>query len=168
MKYKYKKSAIILQWCAEIIFFACLLLLLYYKDGNFKLLIKQIVSLSAILFVFISIYTPEYFNRYIEFKNEYVVFNSFRIPRVKKVQNFNVRYEDFMSLESTSIPILGLYKVKIRAKNVPWVIPVTFCMSNHDKLFYDLCSCAKKYNPGIYIDDRLLQYFEKKEYGKIN
>ncbi|MEE1010909.1 MAG: hypothetical protein U0L11_02620 [Acutalibacteraceae bacterium] len=116
-------------------------------------------------FVYLIMMAPfigEYMNRFVEFKDEHVIFNSFRID--KKVRSYTIRYEDILSLESVKIPLLGFYKVKVKAKNVPYAISVTWCMRNHNKLFYELYIHAKQSNPNVYIDNRLIEYFEKKNY----
>lgn len=111
-------------------------------------------------FIMLTPFVGEYLNRVVEFKDEYIVFNSFRID--KKVRSYNIRYEDVLSLDAVKIPLLGFYKIKVKAKNVPYTIPVTWCMKNHNKLFCDLCVCVKKDNPNVYIDSRLIEHFEKK------
>lgn len=82
----------------------------------------------------------------------------------KKVYNFNVKYENILSLEATMIPLLGIYKVKANAKSLPADIPVTWCISRHNKMYAKLCENARKGNPKVYIDDKLIKYLAKKGY----
>lgn len=162
MKYKFKKSAIVLQWMLVVVLALFLILYSYLEDGNIRLLKKQVITIGSFLVVFISIYSGEYINRYVEFNENHVTFNSYRIAR--KVRHFNVKYEDILNLEATIIPIIGIYKVKVKAKNIPWEIPVTWCISHHKEMFGKLCGNAKKGNPNVYIDERLTEYLAKRGY----
>lgn len=117
-------------------------------------------------FVILIPFVGEYFNRFVEFKDNYAIFNSFRID--KKVRSYNIRYEDILSLETTKIPLLGIYKVKVKAKNVPYIIPVTWCMKKHNELFYNLYSYAQKHNPKVYVDGCLIEQLKKKGYYEKN
>lgn len=161
-KFRYSRAA----FCGQII--TALLFVILVTHGT-ELFTKGTIifnhnDIIAVIggFVILAPFIGEYFNRFVEFNDEYAVFNSFRID--KKVRHFNVRYEDILSLEATKIPLLGIYKVKVKAKNVPYIIPVTWCMKKHHKLFYNLCIYAKKYNPNVYIDSCLIEQLEKKGY----
>lgn len=110
----------------------------------------------------ISLYIGEYLKRYVETKKESIVFNSFRFKN--KVVNLNVPYSDILSIEAIKLPILGIYKVKVKAKNIPWLIPVTWCINHHNEMYAKLCSNAQKGNPQIYIDDRIINHLVKKGY----
>ncbi len=162
MKYKFKKICLAFLWLLSIIPAGSLLMYFYLIDNDIKWTMKMIVTLFGFFTVFISLYSGEYLNRYVEFNENYVTFNSYRIAR--KVRHFNVKYEDILSLEATMIPIIGIYKVKVKAKNVPWSIPVTWCISHHNEMYAKLCKNARKGNPKVYIDDKLIEYLAKKGY----
>ena len=120
------------------------------------------VLIVVVFFALLLPFIDEYLNRYVEFKDEYVVFNSFRID--KKVRSYNVKYNDILSLEAVKIPLLGIYKVKIKAKNIPYTIPVTWCMKKHNDLFYNLCFFSKKNNPNVFLNDQLTKFLEERSY----
>lgn len=151
-----------LQVALVVLYAIVLLFFLYSKDNDVKELKKMLVTIIGFLTVFFSVYGGEYLNRYVEFNENYVTFNSYRIAR--KVRHFNVKYEDILSLEAKMIPIIGIYKVKVKAKNVPWSIPVTWCISHHNEMYAKLCKNARKGNPKVYIDDKLIEYLAKKGY----
>lgn len=76
----------------------------------------------------------------------------------------NVPYGDILSVEAIKLPVLGVFKVKVKAKNIPWVIPVTWCINNHNEMYAKLCKNAREGNPKVYIDDKLIDYLAKKGY----
>lgn len=76
--------------------------------------------------------------------------------------NMNVCYENILAIDSKRTPLLGIYKVVVRAKNMPGSIPITPVMSHYWKLVTQLCDLAKKYNPQVNISDDLLEEIEKK------
>lgn len=160
--YKYKKSSMVFLLLFCILPVTLLLLYIYRVDGNINFISRMVFVLIVFYGYFITVYSKEYVNRFVEFKSKTVVFNSFRID--KKVRHFNVKYEDILSLEAVKIPLLGIYKVKVKAKNVPYIIPITWCMKKHNELFYNLCSYADEYNPKVYIDNRLIEQLKKKGY----
>ena len=167
MKYKYAKTAYLSFVFGEILLAVVLLWYFYSKNGDIKWIKKMLITLTGYLTVFLSLASPEYLNRFVEFHDDYVVFNSFRIPR-KGVKSFNVKYEDILRLDATVIPIIGIYKVKVKCNNVPWNIPVTWCMSRHNELFSKLCSYAEEHNPNVNIDERLIEILEKKGYRETD
>lgn len=166
MKYKYSKFLFLIQVMLALF---CVYILAHdfklystdteiYKHSD----LLGFVGFFAVLLPFIG----EYINRFIEFKDEHIVFNSFRVK--KKLYNFSIRYEDILSIEAVNIPILGIYKVKVKAKNIPCIIPVTWCMKRHNELFCKICKYAKKYNPKVYIDSCLIKHLEKKGFYNEN
>ena len=167
MKYKYKKSMYIIQMGLSIVCSFMLLIFLYHlTDRSERWLRKTAIILSGFFVAFLGIYSTEYFNRYVEFNSEFVRFNSYRLG--KQVHSLNVRYEDILSLESIKIPFLGIYKVKLKANNIPWTIPITWCMANRNELFYNICIYAQKSNPQVYIDSRLNEFMEKRQLNEAD
>ena len=130
-----------------------LLTYIYSVDRDAWFVVRMVFILIVFFGYFIPIYGKEYIKRFVEFKDETVIFYSYRIA--KKLHNFTVRYEDVFSLEATKIPLLGIYKVNVKAKNIPWAIPVTWCMAHKNELFRELCKRVKENNPNAYIDSRL-------------
>lgn len=159
MRYKYRKSMYVIQ-AVMAAAFSYGLIFCMNNDANWNR--KMIITITGFLAVFLSLYSGEYFKRYVEFGEEYVTFNSYRIA--KKVRYLNVKYEDILSLEAMMIPFLGIYKVNVKAKNIQWIIPVTYCISKHNEMYARLCSNARKGNPNIYVDERLIKHLKKKGY----
>ena len=60
------------------------------------------------------------------------------------------------------IPLLGIYKIKVKCKNIPWQIPVTWCMCNHNEFFAKLCLEAESHNSNAYIDPRVIEFLKKR------
>lgn len=159
-KFKYSRLSLICQ-------IAVTLFSVYFIFHGMDLFTKGIKILNNIdiraflvFFVILFPFLGEYLNRFIEFYDEYVTFNSFRIR--KTVRNYNIRYEDILRIDSKKIPLLGFYKIIVTAKNVPYSIPVTWCMKKHKKLFGELCVYAKKGNPKVNISKQLIEYYKKK------
>lgn len=128
MKYIYSRLAIAFEWFLLIGMVALMLLLKYIRDGDIRFTRKMIITLYGFLITCWSLWGKEYLNRFVEFHDEYVCFNSFRFG--KTVRDLNVRYEDILSLEAKVFPLVGIYRVRVRCKNVPWQIPVIFFMKN--------------------------------------
>lgn len=160
MKFIYSRLAIAIEWLLLIGFAAVLLLLFYIQDNDIKFTKKMTIFFIGYFAVFWILYGKEYINRFVEFHDEYVCFNSFRVG--KAVRNFNVRYEDILSLDAKVIPLVGIYRVRVRCKNVPWQIPVMFFMKNHNELFARLYSAAKAHNPNISLDEKAIRRLERK------
>lgn len=164
MKYIYSRLAIAFEWFLLIGLVALMLLLKYIRDGDITFTRKMIITLYGFLITCWSLWGKEYLNRFVEFHDEYVCFNSFRFG--KTVRDLNVRYEDILSLEAKVFPLVGIYRVRVRCKNVPWQIPVIFFMKKHNELFARLYSTAKAHNPGVYFDQKAIQILERKGYLK--
>ena len=159
MKFRYSKSMLFLQIGLVLLYSAALILFFYSDDKGFRWIIKMTVTVLVFFTAFFSSYIGEYLNRYVEFHDNYVKFNSYRIAG--KVRHINVKYEDILSLEATVIPIIGIYKISVKAKNVPWLIPVTWCISHHKEMYSHLCRHAQKNNPDVFIDERILKRLGK-------
>lgn len=156
--------AIVLQALLIIGILALAIFLCYMSNEDIKYLKKMLVIIPCYLITGYFLWSKEYFNRFAEFHDEYITFNSFRIS--KKVRDFNVRYEDILSLEAKVFPLVGIYRVRVRCKNVPWQIPVIFFMKKHNELFARLYSTAKAHNPSVYFDQKAIQILERKGYLK--
>lgn len=155
-----------LQITLLVLFMAVLILNLQIGGRSTKLISRTVFSFAGLLAVFIPLMSKEYLTRYVEFCDNYVTFNSYRVN--KRVYNFNVKYEDILSLEATMIPVVGIYKVKVNAKNLPANIPVTYCISKHNEMFATLCEKVEKANPKVYIDERIIKHLEKKGYRETD
>ncbi len=147
-----------------ILFMIVLLLYLQIRGSETRTISRTAASFAGLMAVFGSLMTKEYLSRYVEFHNNYVTFYSYRVK--KKVYNFDVKYENILNLNATMIPILGIYKVKVKAKNLPADIPVTWCISKHNEMFSILCERVEKANPNVNIDSRIIKQLEKKGYRK--
>lgn len=158
-KFKYSKLALLLQTFLSLFVTLCIIKVFSFDKSKFN---HNIVKVIVVFLVMLTPFIGEYINRFVEFKDGCVMFNSFRID--KKVRSYTIRYEDILSLDAVKIPLLGFYKIKVKAKNVPYVISVTWCMRNHNRLFHELYICSKQSNPNVYVDNRLIEYFEKKGY----
>ncbi len=162
MKSEYKKSILFLQ---EVVLFAIgigMALLFWrgrYDTDSFK---RTLVGGIGLMIAFFAVFFAEYFNRYVELGESCAKFNSFRVTKGKKAINMNVCYENILAIDSKRMPLLGIYKVVVRAKNMPGSIPITPVMSHYWKLVTQLCDLAKKYNPQVNISDDLLEEIEKK------
>lgn len=162
MKYKYSKFMTFFMWSFIPLLAIVLSVAIYLFDSNLKLFNKNIISGLGVSFVMISLFIGEYLKRYVEIKKESVYFNSFRFKN--KVINLTVPYGNILSIEAIKLPVLGVFKVKVKAKNIPWEIPVTWCISHHDEMYAKLCKNAREENPDVYIDDKLIEYLAKKGY----
>lgn len=167
MKYKYSKLAIYSQYAGILLFDLLAIGLVFFLEPNDrKFQIKMIVGILGIAFFMIGLYDKEFRQRYVELTDEYVRFNSFRFKdvRMKKAIAFSVKYEDIISVNVRTLPIIGIWAISIKAKNLPQRVTVSFCFKKH-KEFYDyLCKHVENKNSNAYIDKRLKEYIEREKH----
>lgn len=158
MKYKYSRFMILLQWSLVFVYAALWPCFFYLIGKDIAWIQKNSIVVTVFILVFISIYNGEYMNRYVEISDDYIRFNSFRFKRMKKVLSLNVRFDNFYSIEARTLPLFGLWGIRINAKDIPHPITVSFCFSKHKKLYRTLCAQVKQHNPKVYIDEKLEKY----------
>lgn len=166
MKYKYKKMSWFLQWLF-IVLVCALMILFYYLNGTSeRTLYKMIGGGTGLLLLFFFRYTGDYLNKYVELQEEVIRFNSFILRKAGTTRSitYNVRYEDIISVECRTIPIIGLYAIYIVGKNLPSKIPITLSFSKHRDLCRNLCATIKLRNPRAYVDPRIDKYCERANY----
>ncbi len=144
------------------------ILLDYVKTKDAYSLKKYIAILSAFVTMFSLIYCGEYFNRYVEFFEEVIRFNSFRIGEARKVMSFNFRYENITSIEASYLPLFGVWKIKVSGKGFAYPIPISFCFNKYGELCEKLCDLVKEHNPDVYIDGRIVNFIERKKKHERN
>ena len=81
---------------------------------------------------------------------------------MKSAVSFSVKYVDVLGIEARHIPLIGVWAIKINARNLPNKITVSFCFHKHKEMFMNLCKLIKQHNPNAYIDSRLTKYLERK------
>lgn len=163
MKSKYKKSVLALQAIFCFTMGICFALLFFYgryhTESFRKTLVRGIgVMMGLFLFTF-----AEYFNRYIKLDENCAKFNSYRVIKGKKAMFLDVCYENIIAIDSKRLPAIGIYKVIIRAKNMPGSIPITPVMSHYWKLVAEICNRVQKHNPQVNISDDLLRELERRQ-----
>lgn len=158
MDYHYSRLLIVLNWLtayAAILLFLALLSI----AGNEPL--AQQLKYAVIGFVFIvffsRFYSKEYYQRRVIIEDTHVIFQSFRIAR--NVRTICVKYENILSITASTLPVLGVLSISIKAKNVPWEIPVSWRITHHKTLFSQLCVQAKMHNQTVYIDEALAPFW---------
>ncbi len=165
MKYYYKKSAVFLQFLILALIYIIMIFFSYYiLNVNERVLKRFIFGGAGIFVAMMSMYFGEFTNRYVEFLETSIHFNSFRFKDIKMRHaiNFNVKYEDVFSIETRKIPLIGVWAIYINAKNLPHKITISFCFRNYAELFDNLQKKVKLYNPNAYIDELLLDYCRRK------
>ena len=171
-KYKYKKS---MFWLMVISVILCMLIteIVWDVTSNTPEHDKADIHRQSIAYGFFLVsglmgaLQPQYFKRYVEFRETSILFNSFTLKsRVRgadpKAFNVPILYENITRIEAKFIPILGLYKIIVNGKNIFEPIQVTWCMEKKNELFYNICVYAKRFNPKVYIDPKLKDYLERK------
>lgn len=159
MKYKYSKLAF--GFCLILVEGVVLTLLLVFGNliGAEK---KQFNNMFLLVSVFLVscafMYIGEYSNKYVNFLDDYIHFNSFRFKMKVNPMSLKVKYEDVYSIKPRKLPIVGVWAIKINAKNLPHEITISFCFKKHKELFENLCTLVKKYKPDAYIDKELSKY----------
>lgn len=165
MKFRNKASLVLIKWGAA---FLLPILIVSYLIGGFDLTDssdRRTLNKGFYFFVaFSTFYIIEELKKYVEIHDDHFYLNLFKFKKIKFMKNtsFGVRYEDIISIESKFLPVLGLYSIKINAKNIPEKLKITFCFRKHKKLFAEIVKRAKRYNPDVYIDSKLEEYLEKR------
>ena len=163
MKYRYSKLAFI---CISVLVCAVVMLLLYLygvminaDDDKF---IKVFMICPLTFFVFVIGYSSEFNNRYVEIFDEYIKFNSFRFKWLRNVISLNIRYEDIISIKTKSLPLFGIWAIKINAKNIPHEITLSICFKHHKIMFKNICLNVIEHNKDIYIDSSIQNLINEK------
>lgn len=164
MKYNYRKSAVVYQWVSELLLIAGFIYLMYLDKCEIKRFVKN-VTYAISLFLGINVmFAGEYLRRYVEFRDTYVCFNSFRMPRltIKKPVTLNVPYSDILRIQVLKLPVIGVVRMKVITKDFYYGIPISFLFCKHNKMFAEFVKRATEFSPNVNIDDKLLKYLRKK------
>lgn len=163
MRYKYSKIWFTIL-CVFGLVLEFLMLWIYFSEELYNDTGKMfLIALPCVsLFMFIGSMN-EYLKRYVEFLDESVKFNSFRIAKAGKVMSPVFRYENITSIESSYLPVIGVWKVKVNAKGFEYSVPISFCFNNYIELCEKLCDLVKEHNPDVYIDSRIVRLMDKKK-----
>ena len=160
MKYRYSKIAFI---SISVLVCAVVMLLLYMYgvlvNADKDRFIKVFMICTAFFAVVMMGYSSEYNNRYVEIFDEYIKFNSFRFKRFRNIISLNIRYEDIISIKSKSLPLFGLWAIKINAKNIPHEITLSICFKDHKNMFKNICRSVGEHNKDVIIDSYLNEHF---------
>ena len=157
--YKYNQIINFLNWASVFLIMEFLLFIYSYFSNDYSALFRYSSTIIGIELFVILAFNKEYRNRYVEFHEDYVKFNSFRISG--KVYFLNVKYEDIIGIYTKKIPFLGINSLVIKAKNLPGDIKVTWRMNKHKELFVKIYESAKGTGETEYIDDRLVKIAEE-------
>ncbi|MBR2730545.1 MAG: hypothetical protein IKD72_00980 [Clostridia bacterium] len=154
MDYHYNRLLIVLNWLGAYVFIALILVLLTFARNESLAQNLRYFVIGFVFVLFFSIYySKEYYQRRVVFEDAEVVFHSFRIAR--EVRTIHVKYEDILSIKAKPLPAPGVLSISVKAKNVPWEIPVSWRITHHKSLFAQLCTRAKMMNPSVYLDEKL-------------
>lgn len=164
MKFKYRKSAVVYQWVSELLLIAVFIYLMYLDNCGIKRFVENVVYAILLFFALNVMFAGEYLRRYVEFRDTYVCFNSFRMPRIttKKPVTLNVPYEDILRIKVLKLPIIGVVRMKVITKGVYYGIPVSLLFCKHNKMFAEFVKRATEFSPNVNIDDKLVKYLEKR------
>lgn len=158
MDYHYNRLLIIFNWLAAYAFIALIVVLLTFARNESLTQNTEYFVLGFVFIVFFSIfYSKEYYQRRVIIEDTNVIFQSFRIAR--KVRTICVKYENILSITARTLPVLGVLSISIKAKNVPWEIPVSWRITHHKTLFSQLCKQAKMHNQTVYIDEAIAPFW---------
>lgn len=159
-KYKFSKIANIMIWGSCFIIAMIMVFIAYKHRPDIRLFRRNIVSATSLLIMMIIKFNKEYTERYVELNDTFVRLNSYRIPR-NGVKSFNIPYDSIRKMEAVSFPVLGIYKVVISADNIPWNIPVTWCMAKRNEMFAEMYSIVLKNHPEVYVNNSYIKFIER-------
>ena len=160
MKYRYSQIISALNWLTSFAIVSIFNIVLYAFIFHSYSTFRKNVIISIVMYIAMVIgYNKEYRERYVELKDDYAVINSFRIAR--KVRSFNINYEDIISIDTKSLPVIGVYAFIIKAKNIPWKIRITWRMCKFKELAAILYKKTAATNETEYIDIKFKEMAEK-------
>ena len=164
MKFKYSAFSVWLK-CLTVFLLTILVLvcIIYFYNGSvyYDISFKKSVIKSFVFYIsVISVYVVEESRKFVELTDSCVRFNSFRFKKIKLKNSvaFAVRYEDIYSIEAVRIPLIGLWAVKIGAKNLPEKIRLSRNFRKENLMFSEIIKRVKQNNPDAYIDGKLSKY----------
>ncbi len=166
MKYKYRKLAALGEWLSVglILIIAIVVIVLTSPDKTIEA--ETLLGGIGMYFAFVIIYSGELIRKYIELFDEHAHFYSFRFKNIKlrNTVSFNVKYKDILNISARRLPVIGIWGIKVTAKNLPHAVTLSFCFCNHNEMYDNLCKFAKQHNPNVYIDSRLTEFLERKRH----
>lgn len=163
MKYRYSKLAFICSWLLvgsiEMLLLYLFGILVNASEDKF---IKVFMICPAFFITVMMGYSSEYTNRYVELFDDYIKFNSFRFKRLRNVISLKIRYEDIISIKTKSLPLFGIWAIKINAKNIAHEITLSICFKHHKIMFKNICLNVIEHNKDIYIDSSIQKLINEK------
>lgn len=159
MKYKYSKIAFPCYMTSLLPFFFLIGYILLADLGKQKQM-ETLVTCFVVYAFGILRYSGEYSKRYIEILDDGRRFNSFRFRMVMNPISLSVPYADMISIKARKLPLIGLWGIKIGAKNIPPDITLSLGFIKHKQMYKDVCDAVEKHKPDIAIDSYLQQYLE--------
>ena len=167
MKFKYSIFTLFLKYTTIYILTVFIaFFVIYIFNGVIEMdkgLREGLLKSFIFYFGFTTVYIVEESRKYVVLFDEHIHFNSFRFKRLKlkRSSEFAVRYEDIYSLESVRIPLIGLWAVKIGAKNLPEKIRLSRNFRKENLMFTEIINRVKENNPNAYIDKKLTKYLDE-------
>lgn len=168
MKYKYSRKWFALE--IGLSFLLCFVanILLYLFTEKEDLFIQNNILCATFILFYMLTFSNEYFKRYVEFFDESIRFNSFRIAGARKVLSFNFKYGDITSIKASWLPVIGVWNIKVGCQGFAYPIPISFCFVDYMELCEKLCDVVKENNPDAYIDGRIVEFIERKKKDERN
>ena len=168
MKFKYSSFSVWLK-CLTVFLLTVFVLvcIIYLCNGSvdYDISLKRSIVKSFVFYIgFVSVCVVEESRKYVELFDTYIRFNSFRFKKIRLNKNsseFAVRYEDIYSVEAVRVPLIGLWAVKIGAKNLPEKIRLSRNFRRENLMYTEILKRVKESNPDVYIDEKLNRYLDK-------
>ena len=161
MKYRYSKLAFV---SVSVLVCAFIMLILYLYghliNADYERFIKVFIICPGFFFAMVLGFSSEYFNRYVEIFDDYILFNSFRFRKKRNVLTLKINYENIISIKSITMPLFGLVGIKISAKTIPHDIKLSLFFQKHKQMFKDVCCSVNENNKNVIIDSYIKNHFE--------
>ncbi len=162
MRHNYSRLLIFLYYFSLFLLGFLLLFVFSFITGDFRIFSKNILPMCIIACFTIAYDKKLRTNRYVEFFDEYVHFNSLSIKHKRESYNLNIRYEDIYEIKVKKCFIVGLFSIYIKADNFGYEIPLNCFYSHHKDMYAKLYHKIKHTNPYAIIDNRLTDFLERK------
>lgn len=161
MKYKYSKVIYFLQILLGVLILIPFIIFIkkVFLDYDSKEFLMLIISVSIGLIVIIINGSKKWLNKYIELKSNHIHFHAYR--NGASVDNYNVKYENIISVDANVVPFIGINRITILLNNGD-LFEISRSFGNFEEMCFDLINILQKSNCNAEISEVLQKHLSNK------
>ena len=164
MKYKYSKVVYFLQILLGVLILIPFMIFINktFMDSDSNEFLELIIGVSIGLIVIVISGSKIWLNKYIELRSRYIHFHAYR--NGASVDNYDVKYENIVSIQENIIPIVGINRITILLKNGD-SFEISRSFSNFEEMCCNLIGILKKSNSDAVVSESLQKQLSKKHFS---